>query len=431
MTARCKDLSLLSSYLDGNAPLPEGADGCKEAYAKFQKKSRTNFSELIVEAVGNLMVVKGFRTGADGDENGDREARRMWNANDLDMFAPDVHADMLGLRTGYVMVGAADSVTGVPLITREDPRQVIIEPDPERPTRARAGLKMFQDEWTSGTVAYVYLPGEVWVARSKDRGATFANPGRWNWDEKASAAMPFDVVPLVEFRNRRGMGEFESHLDVLDRINHMVLQRLIVATTQAFRQRALKGDIPDTDDKGNEIDYNGVFPSSPGALWQLPEGVELWESQSTDLTPLLAGVKDDIAHLAAVTQTPMFMLHPEGANQSAEGASAAKNGLESKAEDRIIRAPWNRVMSLAFLFSGDEQRANILDLKTLWKPVRRYSLQERADAASKAGDLPFRERMTEVWQFDPEAVDRMESSRALDQLLAPVEQTPAADVQAG
>jgi hypothetical protein len=84
--------------------------------------------------------------------------------------------------------------------------------------------------------------------------------------------------------NRNGVGEFEPHLDVLDRINHMILQRMVIATMQAFRQRAIKGDTEDMPDKdpetGEEIDYDDIFAADPGALWRLPKVRDMWESAS-------------------------------------------------------------------------------------------------------------------------------------------------------
>jgi hypothetical protein len=55
-------------------------------------------------------------------------------------------------------------------------------------------------------------------------------------------------------------------------------------------------------------------------------------------------------------------------------------------------------------------------------------MAERADAASKAADIPWRTKMTDIWGFSPQEVDRMESERATDALLLPaqVAPTPAA-----
>lgn len=417
-------LQELIDRLEGNPPLPQGADAARESFQRFQRLSRTNFSELLVEAARERMTVAGFRTGAGGTEQeGDEEATRIWDANRLAVESADVHEMMLAAGDSYVIVGGPDNETGVPVITGEDPRQVVTVHDPVQQRKVRAALKVFHDLDRERDYAYLYLPGQVWVAtrdvrrRTKNQSVRF-NPSTWDWDEDLTDELPFDVVPVVRFRNRRGTGEFENHVDLLDRINQQILQRLVIATLQAFRQRAVK-NLPEEDDEGNELDYTDVFTSDPGALWQVPGGVEFWESGSIDLTPILSAVKDDVRDLAAVTRTPLSYLNPDAASQSAEGASLMREGLVFKVEDRIIRATegWKDVMSLAFLFSEDQARADRNGLEVLWIPPERRSLAERADAASKGGDIPWRTRMTDIWQFAPKKVDQMEAERSNDLIL--------------
>jgi hypothetical protein len=311
----------------------------------------------------------------------------------------------------------------------EDPRQVVTAHDPRNPRKAVAALKMYTDDIAGREVAYLYLPGSVHVASKKSEqtvGGTYPDliTGGWDWDRHDR--LPFNVVPVVRFRNEDGMGEFEPHLDLVDRINSTILDRMVIAKVQAYRQRAIKG-VPDTDADGNEIDYAGVFAPGAGSLWLLPEGAELWEGAQADLTGILNAVKDDVRDLAAVTSTPLYFITPDAANGSAEGASTMREGLVFKTEDRINRAAegWSQVMSLAFRFAGDEQRASLLDLEPLWQPAERFSLSERADAASKATDVPWRTKMTDIWQFPPDQVARMETERAGDALLADLS-TPVA-----
>jgi hypothetical protein len=430
----------LRDYLTGNPPLPEGADGCRQGYRKFQSFARSNWAELVVEVVAERMIPTGFRTGADGDDLGDTTARRYWNANNLDIVAPDVHTDMLGLGDGYAMVGPPDPATGIPVITHEDPASIITAHDVRRPLKITASMKAFRDDVTGRGYAYLNLPGQVFVATMDnipdDQHVPAVDVTSWSWNEDLSKPLPAgfqDVIPVVRFANRRGQGEFEPHTDLLDRINYVTLQRLVIVAMQAFRQRATKGDLPDVDEDGNVIDYGVIFQPGPGALWQLPDGVELWESQVTDVRGILDAAKDDVRDLAALTRSPLPAFVPDGANQTAEGSSTAKEGLIFKAGDRIRRASfgWNNVMSLAFRFAGDAERANILDLETLWRPPERLTLSERADAASKAqNDYPWRSRMTELWGESPEAVARMEAERVADALttaaLAPAPAPAAA-----
>lgn len=431
LEGRQERLELLDAYLRGDPPLPEGATNARKAYEYIQKKARLNLAELAVEAVLDRMVPLGFQTGASGDENGDAKAREIWVANGLEVESTEVHRLMLGLGDSYVIVGGPDPETGIPVITAEDPRQVVTMHDPARQQTIRAALKVFHDADFGQDFAYLYLPGRVFVAfrqasRTVRNPVVRFSPGAWDWDDTrgGESGLPLPsgnetVMPVFRFRNRRGVGQFETHIDLLDRINHMILQRMVIATFQAFKQRGIKvdpTDMPEKDEDGNTIDYDKVFSADPGALWQLPLTAEMWESGAVDLGPILQATKEDKMDFAAVTRTPLYWFIPDAANASATGADAAREGGVNQAEDRIKRASagWNRVMATAFRFMGDTERANLASLRTLWQPANRYSLAERADAAAKAQDIPWRTRMTDIWQFPPERVAEMEKEREAD-----------------
>jgi len=440
-------LQRLADRYEGNGPLPAGPDNCAAAFRQFQKRARANWAELIVEAPRERMEVVGFRTGADGDENGDAEAWRIWTANGLDADASLLFRAQLSMGDAYAIVGGVDPSIGAPLITVEDPREVVTAHDPHNRRRTVAALKQFVDEWTGEHHALLYLPGEVYRARMprSDYYGSQWDINSVQWMSDGPDRLPTNVVPVVRFANRpnlqgRTFGEFESVEDDLDRIDTMLLQRMVIAVMQAFRQRAAKG-LEKTDKNGNDIDWSGVFRADPGAIWAIPGDVDLWESSGADLTPILESVKADVRDVAATTRTPMFYLFPDAANGSAEGASLQREGLIFKTNDRIRHssAATSQIMSLAFTFSGDSDRADMPQLKTLWAPPERFSLSERYDAASKAAaaGVPWRTRMESILQFSPEEIGRMDSERASDLLLDPLaegmEQTntaPATDVEA-
>lgn len=417
-------LELLHARIEGQGPLPTGAENVADAYRSFQEKARTNYAELIVRSRTNRMTLNGFRTGAGGDDNGDAEAARIWHANALHVESSDVHEKMVGLGDSYVIVGDVDPETNAPVITAEDPRQCVTIHDPVQQRKVRAGLKMFRDVDVGLDYAYVYLPGELWVAERPFTGNIHQpyprfSPQEWRWDQGLSTGLPFDQPPIVRFRNRNGIGVFEHHCDLLDRIDHQVLQRMVIAVFQAFRQRAVK-NLPEEDEDGNPIDYSAVLTADPGGVWQLPGDVDFWESSQIDLTPILNAVKDDIKSLAAVTETPLSVFMPDTVLQSAEGAAFAREALVFEVEDLDRRAgeAWKDVMALAFRWMDDTLRADRSALEVLWASPERRSLAERADAGSKAQDLPWETRMTEVWQFTPEQVARMKAQRAADAVLA-------------
>ena len=124
--------NLLERYYDGDAPLPEGAEGQSRSYRRFQRKARLNLAQLSVVAVRERMVIGGFRTGADDDDNGDREARRLWKANHLDYLSADLHSTFLRFGTAYALVGYPDG-SEYPVVTVEDPRQMLARTSPTDP----------------------------------------------------------------------------------------------------------------------------------------------------------------------------------------------------------------------------------------------------------------------------------------------------------
>lgn len=431
-------LQLLASYYEGNPPLPVGAENARAAYHAFQKKARTNYADLIISALLNSMTPTGFRSGSQGRP--DATAQRVWDQNALDVEIVEVIESMFVMGDGYALMSPeVDDELGVPIITAEDPRQCTSIHDPVHQRKIRAGLKMFWDPELERAFAYLYRPGYLRVASRKAKGVSGAirfNSSSWDWDDELSTDdMPARFMPLYRFRNKRSVGEYERHIDLMDRIMHMTLQRMVIATMQAFRQRAViekdPGGLPDEDEKGNPIDYDAVFAADPGALWRVPAAVELWESGQVDLTPILASVKDDVRDLAAVTMTPLNYLMPDAAGQSAEGASLVREGRSMKADDRIRRVTQG-VLDFqrdAFRIMGEPVPDG---LRMTWAPTQKYSLTERGDASSKATDMPWRTKMIEIWQFSPEQVDQMEAERAEDLIaLQRASLTAAATAPAG
>ena len=445
LIARRPHYDRLNEYFEGTSAVPSLAGkAARQAYRDLMAMSRTNFAELVVEAVRERMTPVGFRTGAQGDALEDQEAWAMWQANALDADSSLVHRASLAMGAAFVIVGAdpdtPNGATAEPLITPEDPREVITEEDPRRRRKTRAGLKLYRDDVSGDDIAFVYLPGFVHRFRRPFRPTVatingvhepVVNIDPETWTAAGVLELPATLrqeVPVVAFRNnasmfREGRGEYESHLGLLDRISFTVLQRMEVATLQAFRQRAVIGVDPN-DEHGNPIDYSNIFTLDPGALWTVPEGVTFWESGQIDLNPIRQAIRDDVQDLAAVTRTPLFYLTPDANNGSAEGASLAREGLVFKATDRITQAgeSWEQVMSLAFLLKGDETRGNRADMEVLWASPERHSLAERYDAAVKAqaAGVPWRTVMTDILQFSPQQVDRMEAERATDALLSNV-----------
>jgi hypothetical protein len=425
---------LLDSWYRGEPPLPYIADDVKNSVVALLGLSRSNFAALLVEALRERVIPVGLRTMSETVDADDQAGWDAWQDAGMDAISADVHQWTFSTGRSYAVVNGIDPDTGAPTVTHEPPTHAITEQDPLNPQRTLAGLKHLHNPILGRDLLYLYLPGETWSAWRpcpEEGMCVFSfSPQTWSWTSDDSGApivekLPTqlkDLVPIVEFVNYGGIGEFELHIDLLARINHTVLQRIVISVMQAFRQRAISGlplvYPPGHEKAGQEIDYSDVFIADPGAFWQLPADAKMWESQQADLQGVLSAAKDDITFLAAVTRTPMHVLMPEGANQSAEGASLAREGLVFKAEDRIklLSPRWARVLTLMKAWMGESER--VRPGQIIWVPPERASLGERASAVALLKDVPWRTRMEKILQFEPSDVDRMESERADDQLLA-------------
>lgn len=405
------------SYANGNAPMPEMGKNTKTTWVAFQKKARTNVGGLTCESLGGRMVPNGVRVGTEAASPAVLAARRVWRDNRLDVVFADAISNMLSTSVGYLVTGVRD---GQPIITSEKPEQVITAPDPTQPWRARAALKAWRDPDTGSDYALVWIPGErqLFSRKSTNDNGTPWGTVAGEWDPEGEPETYTGGVPVYVLENKDAVAEFEPHIDVIDRINLGKLQRLVTTAMQAFKQRAMKGGLPDKDEDDNDINWAKVFEPAPGALWDLPEGIDVWESAETDIRPLLEGEKQDARDFAGVTRTPISVFIPSGENQSAEGAANAKEGEIQKAKDRIARvtAPMEGSLLEALRVLGVDEGETV---EVLWLPPEHVSFSEKTLAAKQAKDAGMSARWIKqnIMGMSPDEIDQDESNAAADALL--------------
>ena len=413
----------LERYESGEHPLPEGDERARELFQKFQRKARTNYCGLVVSSVSERLRVVGFRTGGESTNDVDREAWRIWQANHLDADSELVHDDALTLSDSYVIVGPNPDDATTPLITVESPFLVVGEPDPMNRRRLSAALKSWTDEATRVDRAVLYLPDSIHYFERQTKSRTWL-PRTPSWDasdEVSAVENPLGIVPVVRFVNRprtkaggEGRGEFEDAIDVQDRINNVVLDRLIIAKLQAYRQRYMKG-VPTEDAEGNPVD----LPFVPGVdlLWAVEdETVEFGEFAQVDLTPVLKAAAEDVKAFVTVTGLPPHYVAGDLVNASADALAAAEARHVARCDKRkrAFSESWEQVMGLAFRWRGETLP---VDTEVIWTDSERKTDAQLADASvkKKESGVPWRQRMEDLG-YSPPQIDRMESLRMQDAL---------------
>ncbi len=417
----------LESYWRGNPPMPHGNRRMRDAYRRLQRMARTNFGVLVAEAVLERLKVMGFRAGSDATEDADKAAWAWWQRCGLDADAGLVHRAAVVLSRAYVIVGDDPDEPGQPLVTVEDPRQVIHESSPTNRRKVVAALKTWWDDVENAQMAVLYLPERIHYFRTEGVSVESAGQARELWrtqswtpdialDPTGSVPNPDGVVPVVPFINRpdmrgEGLGEFEDVIDILDRINTVVLDRLVISAMQAYRQRWAKG-VKLTDEDGNDTT---AFDPGADLLWAVEDAeAQFGEFSVTDLTPLVKSIESDVQFLSAITRTPPHYILAGIVNASGDALSVAETGLTSKVGERQIEfgESWEAVYRLV----GKRQSREIpYDAEVLWKDPQFRSLTEMASASVqlKGADVPWRTRMR-LLDMTPAEIDRMEAERVQD-----------------
>ena len=188
-------LDRLESYYKGENWIPIHAGRqMRDSYRRLVDMARLNLARLIVEATRELMEPIGFRTGSVSDELGDAEAWRIWQANSLDADHMLVDRATLTMGRAAMMVGPVDDEIGAPLITPEDPRQVIVRTDPRRRRRVTAGLKLYVDgdAGMDRAVAEAHLQNSALHSQTID-------------SDKAAREMGITGVPFFIFNRQVGL----------------------------------------------------------------------------------------------------------------------------------------------------------------------------------------------------------------------------------
>lgn len=431
-------LGRLRCYVDGTSMVPaEWKQGSvRETYLRYIRMHRLNVAELSVNARVNRMKPIGFRTAAPDDDLGDVAAMATWKRSNLKVGSRSYFRDAAIYGRAYTLTTGpqAASASAEPLVVPQSPWQMFAAPDPVRPWLTEAALMVGHDPINRVDILTLFRPGYMRQAFRPTRGvSSFPTdgtpwiPGRgWTW---VSDPVPLGYTaknPVIELALEGRKGIFEAHTDTLDRINNTILERSVIMAMQSFRQNAIKGKMPRDYPAGHArageaINYDELFAAGPGALWFLGENAEVWQSATTDITPVLSATKDDTRHYAAVTSTPLYILQPDAANGSASGSDLAREGLfyaVSEFKD-LADVALGHALGLAFEAQDDQVRAAAGEIEAIWAPTDYASLTDRAQAAASGGQkLSRRMSMEKIWQLTPEEMAREEQYQSDEALEA-------------
>lgn len=398
MRAREGKLRGWRDYYKGEPPLPHGPKKAVKAYLDFQRKARTNFLAMVVDASVHRLTAIGV-AGSDG--RSDDEAWRWWQLNRMDARQKQLYRAALSQSVAYTLVGPKPGSPRQPLITVEHPREVITSNDPAT-GEVRAALKAWYDPADERGHATLYMPDFLYRWVTEPRSGRVALPwGESSWTVSGAPQVnPYQLVPVVPFECRPELGEepepeFAGVMEVQDRINLGMLNRMTAERYGAFRQGWVKGhkfrEIRDPSTGQAILDpatglpmVEQPFVPDPASLWA-SEGkdTEFGQFSQTDLLGYLKTHEADILDLLITSHTPAYYYISSLINIGADTVTALDGNHVSKVGEHhgVFGEGLETTLSIAARVAGVERDFSAAEIR--WKDPRHLNPAVVADRATK------------------------------------------------
>ena len=402
------------AYYDGRHPMQFATSKFRETFGDLFSEFADNWCEVVVDSSLERLGVQGFRFGATDDYKGDDAAWSIWQANYLDADSNAAHLEAIKSGTAFVIVDGGDP----PRITVESPYEVTVAIEPGNRRRRVAALKRWRDEGDH-VHATVYLPEGAYRFVTKAPVTAGEQEIEWLADEPAQVPNPFgSIVPVLPLRNNPtmiggGRSDLLPVIDVQNAINKLVTDMVVASEYAAFRQRWATGvEIPRDPTTGDpDRAAVGRFLSSVSRAWVVEdEKATFGDFNVTDLGNYVRAVEMLIQHLAAQTRTPPHYL-TAGLGQwpSGDSLKASETGLVAKVRRKQLNfaETWEEAMRLAFMATGDQERARATDAEVIWQDPEYRTEGERVDALVKMRTLgvPL-EALWSKWGATPQEINR-------------------------
>lgn len=439
LNERHDELKRPSEYYDGNHRLAFSSEKFRSAFGDLFAAFADNFCEVVVDATEERMSVDGFRFGGEENPQADKEAWRIWQANNLDAESQVCHTESLVKGFAYSLVWNDPSDPETPLITVEDALQMVVAHDPANKRRRTAAFKRWLDD-TGYVFGYLYLPDRIekYVSAAKVRDETRAELEGIRWemyeldDEPWPLPNPLGEVPVVPFVNRRrlnghGRSEITTVIPVQDAINKLCADMLVSSEFAAFIQRWVTGvEVPRDPETGRMIE---TFRSHVDRIFATSnEDARFGEFTQHDPKVFIGPIEMFIQHLATQTRTPPhYFLASMGNFPSGESLKSAETGLVSKVRRKMRHAgeSWEETIRLGFKVLGDA-RGSVPDAETLWQNPEFRTMGELVDALVKLKQIGVPDKaLWEEYGATPQQMARWEQLRIEERKEMPESQIVA------
>ncbi len=308
----------LYSYLDGNPRLKFSTERLERAFGKTFVYFGQSWGNVIINAVLDRLVLKGFNST---NETANNKLDELFNKLNLNLDAQDIHEAVQVTGEAFLLV---DIYNGEPEIYFNDPRLCEVIYDSARPKVKKYAAK----KWVDGEINYVtlYYPDRIEKYESRSKAAN-------TYKLIETLSNEFNEIPVFHFRNSRRIikSEFDlSTISLLDAINKIFGDMMVAAEFEAFKMRVFisqtdPGEIKVSPDLKIWLPANENDKGQPTEIKEIGGG-----SLANFLEPL-----DKLAQtLAITTRTPKTYFINSGSNLSGEALIVEESALVKKVKNK-------------------------------------------------------------------------------------------------
>lgn len=355
---------------------------------------------------------------------------QVWDANALDLEAPQIHKAALMFGDAYLFawesepsageaelaggvhpVGGVDVFYNSPLVAR-------IIYDTENPRRKRLAIK----SWCEGEGAderirvNLYYPGRVekYISVAKTQGekdSEFEPYVDAHTDDTGVMVNPYGEVPFFHFRTEGpyGVPEHYNAYGPQDSLTKLFTNMMASSDFSAFPQRyglidGGNGTDDDLDwghdDAVSPDDKSSQLISKPGSMWALRNYKSVGQFAPGDVQNFLQPISAVIKMMAAVTSTPLRWFDPAGGVPSGESIRADEAPLNKKVGHRAMwfGATWREFGEFALQILG--VKASVVIRWVNPQTVEDLEFWSMIEAKQQAG-VPARQTLLEAGYPEP------------------------------
>jgi hypothetical protein len=361
LSAETVNFTKYRNYYDGEQGFVYGTEKFKELFPDF-KGLKDNWCGVVIDAMADKMKLIGIELDSkDGNEEGENPiAKQIWDAfrrNDIDEQQADLTEGVFVEGRAAVLVWP-DEELGVRVdwqpaslvkvrYSEEDYRKPVVGVKRWVTPSGEIRVNVYDDKevrkYTEGKDQALPEPQKAGTisATIPQKSPTLSLSPRFVEGEEWPLPHDFEMVPIVEFHNKRG-SELKDVIPLQDGINYLLVSAFVAGEFSALKQKIFFTHLKAPP---------GGWSNKPGRVWHLPPMVDSdgkllhgqhGEFNETDLSGYRQIIEMVLQHLALTSKTPVRMFFKSdrggrGDAPSGESELIEDEPLLDKVADRMTK----------------------------------------------------------------------------------------------